>query len=65
MEQARKTRMAVRATRRGVPVADAVPLGPAEKAPRDWLGAMAGTAEIAGDITAPSSELIAWDAATE
>ncbi len=62
LEQVRKTGMPVRVTRRGVPVADVVPPGPPEKAPRDWLGAMAGTAEFAGDITAPSGELVAWEA---
>ncbi len=61
----------MRVTRRGVPVADVVPPGPPgppgppEKTARDWLGAMAGTAEIAGDITTPSGELAAWDAETK
>lgn len=62
MEQVRRTGMPVRVTRRGVPVADVVPPGPPEKTARDWLGAMAGTAEIAGDITAPSGELVTWEA---
>ena len=65
MEQVRKPRMPVRVTRRGVPVADVVPPGPAEKTADDWLGAMAGTAEIAGDITTPTGELVTWDAETE
>ena len=62
MEQVRKTGMPVRVTRRGVPVADVVPPGPPANTARDWLGAMAGTAEIAGDLTAPSGELVTWEA---
>lgn len=64
MEQVRKTGMPVRVTRRGVPVADVVPPGPPDT-PDNWLGAMAGTAEITGDITAPTSELVTWDVETE
>lgn len=40
----------------GSDVADIVPPAPAAPA-RDWLGSMRGSAELAGDITAPSSEL--------
>ena len=65
LEQVRKTSVPVRVTRRGVPVADVVPPGPPEKTARDWLGAMAGTAEIVGDITKPTSELVTWDAETK
>ena len=65
LEQVRKTSVPVRVTRRGVPVADVVPPGPAKKTADDWLGAMAGTAEIAGDITTPTGELVTWDAETE
>ena len=64
LEQVRKTGMPLRITRRGVPVADIVPPGPCET-PGDWLGAMAGTADITGDITVPSSELATWSAETE
>ena len=64
LEHVRKTGTPLRITRRGMPVADIVPPGPPEM-PGDWLGAMAGTAEIAGDITVPSSELATWSAETE
>jgi hypothetical protein len=42
-------------------VADIVPPAPAPSA-ADWLGSMRGTAEIAGDLVSPSSELADWDA---
>ena len=64
LEHVRKTGTPLRITRRGMPVADIVPAGPPEM-PGDWLGAMAGTAEIAGDITAPTSELVTWNAEAE
>ena len=64
LEHVRKTGTPLRITRRGMPVADIVPAGPPEM-PGDWLGAMAGTTEIAGDITAPTSELVTWNAEAE
>ncbi len=44
-----KSRRRVVITRRGVPVAEIVPPS-RPKGQRDWLGCMAGTAEIIGDI---------------
>ena len=64
LEHVRMTGTPLRITRRGMPVADIVPAGPPEM-PGDWLGAMAGTAEIAGDITAPTSDLVTWNAEAE
>ena len=64
LEQVRKTGKPIRVTRFGKPVADVVPPGPAER-PGDWLGSMAGTARILGDITVPTSELVDWDAERE
>lgn len=61
IEEVRKTGTPVRITRHGKPVADIVPPGPPEPS-GDWLGSMAGTARILGDITAPTSELVDWNA---
>lgn len=64
LEEVRKTGVPVRITRFGRPVAEIVPLGPPQRA-GDWLGSMAGTARILGDITVPTSELVDWSAEGE
>ena len=64
LKQVRNTGQPVRVTRFGVAIADVVPPSPPER-PGDWLGSMAGTARIVGDITVPTSELVDWDAERE
>jgi prevent-host-death family protein len=59
IERVRKTRKPVRVTRYGKPVAEIVPL-PAPKYPKRWLGDMAGTVEILGDIISPSTDPDEW-----
>ena len=61
LERVRRTGRPVRVTRFGRPVADIVPPA-AEPARPGWLGALRGTARIVGDIKAPSSTLVTWDA---
>jgi len=61
VEQVRKTRTPILITRHGVPVAQIVPPPPVER-PRNWLGSMAGTMEILGDIVAPASDPDEWEA---
>lgn len=62
LERVRKTRKPVLVTRFGVPLAEVVP--PREPKRRSsWLGAMAGTAEIVGDIVSPVCGEDEWDAA--
>jgi prevent-host-death family protein len=52
LEQVQKTKVPIRITRRGKPIAEVVP--PSPKTDRaNWLGSMAGTAEILGDIISP------------
>jgi prevent-host-death family protein len=64
LERVNKTGQPLRVTRFGKPIADIVP--PSPEAPEgDWLGSLAGTAKIRGDIVAPSSELVHWDALLE
>lgn len=60
MERVRQTRQPVLVTKRGVPVAEIKP--PPEVDAGAWLGAMAGTAEVKGDITAPAELEEAWEA---
>jgi len=47
-------------TRFGDPVAEIVPPTPA-RPPKSWLGAMAGSGRIAGDIVSPASDEQDWD----
>jgi prevent-host-death family protein len=61
LERVRRTGRPLRVTRFGKPIADVVPAAP-EKLSRDWLGSLRGTLEIRGDIVAPSSEVVKWEA---
>ena len=61
MERVRRTGRPLRVTRFGKPVADVVPASP-ERPESGWLGSLQGTLEISGDIVAPSSEIVKWEA---
>jgi prevent-host-death family protein len=61
LEQVRKTKRPIRVTRFGKPVAEVVPPAPSAQ-PADWLGSMAGTIEIVGDIISPVAEETDWEA---
>jgi antitoxin (DNA-binding transcriptional repressor) of toxin-antitoxin stability system len=61
LERVRRTGRPLRVTRFGKPVADIVPPSP-ERPQREWLGSLRGTLEIRGDIVAPSSDLVTWEA---
>jgi prevent-host-death family protein len=61
LEQVRKTRKPVRVTRFGEPVAEVVPPSP-QKRSANWLGCMAGTGRIKGDIVSPVSSESDWEA---
>lgn len=64
LEQVRKTRKPIRVTRFGETVADVVPPVPAvEKG--NWLGSMADTFEIVGDVVSPVNEKTDWEALRE
>jgi prevent-host-death family protein len=60
LENVRKTKKPVRITRFGKPVAEVVPPS-APETPANWLGCMAGTGKINGDIVSPASEESDWD----
>ena len=61
LERVRRTGQPLRVTRFGKPIADIVPPAP-EPPPRDWLGSFRGTLEFEGEIVAPSSDLVEWEA---
>jgi prevent-host-death family protein len=61
LEQVRKTKKPIRVTRFGKPVAEVIPPTPSAE-PADWLGSMAGTIEIVGDIVSPVAEPTDWEA---
>ena len=61
LERVRKTRRPVLVTRFGKPVAQIIP--PTPQARNDsWLGSMARTITIQGDIVGPVSEPDDWEA---
>ena len=62
LEEVRKTRKPIRVTRFGKPVAEIIPLSPAQGTGRR-LGSMVGTGKIIGDIVGPTGSLDDWDAA--
>jgi len=64
LEEVRKTRKPIRITRFGEPVADVVPPAPKPR-PKSWLGSMAGSVEIVGDIVGPIGSFDDWDAFRE
>ena len=55
LERVRKTRRPIRVTKFGEPIAEVVPPSPKPKK-KPWLGSMAGTAHIVGDIVSPASD---------
>ncbi len=60
LKKVRKTRQPVRVTRFGEAIAEIVPPSPTA-GPEPWLGALAGTGRICGDIVAPASEADDWE----
>ncbi|MCX6638663.1 MAG: type II toxin-antitoxin system prevent-host-death family antitoxin [Acidobacteria bacterium] len=60
LERVRKTRKPVLVTRFGVPVAEVVPPSAPER-PAGWLGVLAGTGRIEGEIVAPTTEEEDWE----
>ena len=52
LEEVNKTKIPLRVTRRGIPLADVVPASP-EAEERTWIGSMTGTLKISGDFVSP------------
>ena len=61
LESVRKTGKTVLVTRFGEPVAEVVPPNASRK-PKHWVGSLAGTGQITGDIVSPASAEDEWDA---
>jgi antitoxin (DNA-binding transcriptional repressor) of toxin-antitoxin stability system len=61
LENVRKTGKTVLVTRFGEPVAEVVPPRASRKGQR-WVGSLAGTGQINGDIVSPASEDDDWEA---
>ena len=61
LEEVRKTKQPIRITRFGKPVAEVIPPSPPRLAP-GWLGSMADSCEIVGDIVAPVIDRTDWEA---
>ncbi len=62
LERVRRTRQPVLVTRFGEPVAEIVPPTPAPRS-KGWLGSLAHTGQIKGDIVSPASDERDWEAA--
>jgi len=52
LEQVDKTKTPLRVTRRGKPVAEAIPASPEARAAA-WIGSLAGSVEFVGDVVSP------------
>jgi prevent-host-death family protein len=61
LERVRKTKQPIRITRFGRPVAEVVPPSPVAESGA-WLGSLADTTEILGDIVSPVIEETDWEA---
>jgi prevent-host-death family protein len=59
LQRVNKTRKPILITRFGKPIAEVVPPAPPPP-PADWMGCMAGTVEIVGDIVGPISTEEEW-----
>ena len=64
VKRVQRTRRAVLLTKFGEPVAQVVP-PPPKRRPKRWLGDMAGTGMILGDIISPATDESDWDALRE
>jgi prevent-host-death family protein len=64
LEEVRKTRKPIRVTRFGQPVAEVVPATPKPRR-KSWLGSMAGSVKILGDIVGPTGSFDDWNAFRE
>ena len=64
LARVQKTKTPIRITRFGKPIAEVVPPTPTSDQ-GNWLGSMAGTFEITGDIISPVMEDSDWEALRE
>jgi prevent-host-death family protein len=60
LEQVEKTKLPIRITRHGKPVAEVIPSKPVMDRAA-WIGSMKDSMEILGDIIAPASDEDEWE----
>ncbi|MBN2497884.1 MAG: type II toxin-antitoxin system Phd/YefM family antitoxin [Deltaproteobacteria bacterium] len=60
IEEVRQTGRSIVITKRGVPIAEVVPISSTERSA--WRGAMRGTAKILGDVVSPAADPEDWEA---
>ena len=56
LDEVDKTKVSLRVTRRGRPIAEVIPASP-NMEERNWLGSMSDSMEIAGDVVSPVIEI--------
>jgi prevent-host-death family protein len=56
LEEVDKTKVSLRVTRRGRPIAEVIPASP-NMEERNWLGSMADSMQITGDVVSPVIEI--------
>ena len=56
LEEVDKTKISLRVTRRGRPIAEVIPTSP-NMEERSWLGSMSDSMEITGDVVSPVIEI--------
>ena len=61
LERVRKTRKPILVTRFGEPIAEVMPPAPRPES-ASWIGSMASTARIRGDLTKPAVREEDWEA---
>ena len=64
LEEIRRSGRSIVITKRGVPIAEVTPSS-ARVHGSTWMGSMAGTCEIVGDIVSPIMDPDDWDALRE
>jgi prevent-host-death family protein len=64
LEQVSKTKQPLRVTRFGKPIAEVMPPSSTQKHP-DWLGSLAKTMQITGDIVSPVADENDWEASRD
>jgi len=60
LDRVKRTGRPILVTRRGEPIAQVLPPPPPVRSP-SWLGCMAGTAKIVGDVISPAAEDSDWE----
>ena len=61
LERVRKSGKPILVTRFGEPMAEVVP-PPTRKKPKQWVGSLASTGKVNGDIVSPASDEDDWEA---